>query len=126
MESNHSRASKSLLIGWGYSRAVSFASNGYPREAAFARYMLNPGESFEKGLRRVPLDDDVHDRVDSAVSSMKPHKPIQHTVLCLAYIGSLTDHEIGERMKLSRSTVRGYRESAESWVESRLAELLEY
>lgn len=110
----------SLLASWGIDKRVSWATNGYPSSCTFARFMVNPGEAAEKGLRHVPLSTDLHNQVDAAVSSMKPRKPEHYKIVCYAYIGRMADHVIGERLGLSRSSVRGLRMAAEAWVESRL------
>lgn len=114
-----------LLRSWGTGKRLNRAPNGYPAQTNFARFMLNPGDNNRPGERAVPLSDDLHISVDGAVSSMKLRKPLHFDVICRSYIGQQSDHEIGESIRKSRSTVRMVRESAEAWVESRLVDCMD-
>lgn len=111
---------KDTLAGWGTERALDKATNGYPGQATFARFIVNRGDSLERSTLPVGLPDDIHNMVDRAVSSMAVKKPTHHAIICYAYIGRLPDYTIAEIVRLSRSSVRTMREAGEAWVESRL------
>jgi hypothetical protein len=111
---------KDTLASWGIEKAMDKPANGYPHQSAFARFIVNRGDSADKSTLPVGLPDDIHGLVDAAVSSLAVKKPTYHEVICRAYITRLPDHTIAELMRSSRSSVRTMREAGEAWVESRL------
>ena len=111
---------KDTLAGWGVDKDLHRATNGYPKQAAFARFIVNRGDTVDRSSLPSGLPDDIHNMVDAAVSSLAVKKPMHHEVICYAYITRLPDHTIAERLRLSRSSIRTLREAGEAWVESRL------
>lgn len=111
---------KDTLSAWGVDKDLHRATNGYPKQAAFARFIVNRGDTVDRSSLPVGLPDDIHNMVDAAVSSMAVKKPTHYEVICYAYITRLPDHTIGEKVRQSRSSVRTLREAGEAWVESRL------
>ena len=118
MESTYKLATKQKLRGWGCGKRIHQPPNDLPTQSAFARFIVNAGDS--TAGRAAPLPDDIHAIVDAGVSSMAVPKPSHHEVICRAYIYKQPDHKIAEEMGKSRSTIRALREEGEVWVESRL------
>lgn len=109
-----------ILMAWGKGKAMGAAENGYPSQAPFARFMLNPGDSAEKASFSPLLDPDQHCRVDAVVSEMRYRKPHHFEIICMAYIQRKRDAAIAKAKRESRSSIRNARENAEFWIDGRL------
>ena len=111
---------KDDLVGWAKGKAMNKAENGYPSQSAFARYMINPGDSAEVARSTPALGIDLHLKMDAVVSELGRNKPSHFEIICLSYLSCKPDAVIGRKMKMSRSSVRSMRENAEFWIEGRL------
>lgn len=116
-------AIQDTLIAWAKGKALNEAQNGYPRQSAFARYMLNPGDTADKANAVDPLGIDDHIRVDAAVSELRLSKPVHFQVICLAYLCRKRDVSIARILRTSRSSARALRENAEYWIDGRLGDI---
>jgi len=108
------------LIAWGRGKAMDKPENGFPSQAPFARFIVNPGDGADIAREIPPLDLDEHCKVDAVVSEMSRKKPHHFEIICLAYIGRKRDMTIAGALHYSRSTVRAMRENAEFWIDGRL------
>lgn len=115
---------QTLLVAWGRSRLVNDPDLvGYPHKAAFAVLARQSGGW---ALGAAPLDEETHSLVDAAVSQLKIRNVDRHAALVAHYVYRLSDSRAARKLKVSRSTARDLRVSAEAWVEGRLLDMVDF
>ena len=112
MESNHSRATRSLLIEWARWRDYQSGEvKGFPGEVPFYRMMR--GSSVSGPL----ITDDTAERVDSAVSRLTNRCPDQGAVLTLYYRDYKSIPDICKSQKIGETRARELLRTAENAIE---------
>ncbi|MFT5766758.1 MAG: hypothetical protein ACI9DH_000577 [Halioglobus sp.] len=110
-----------LLTEWARWRQVNNGADvGYPHQTTFARFMKPTGGA---NVKPAIIDDEQAERVDRAVSRLKRRcddGDYRYEVLTDSYLLGKQDHIIGERLKMSRSSVVGIRRAAENFIEGRI------
>lgn len=98
------------LQAWGRMRPVNSPPNGYPTQTPFAR-LMGEGNVRASG---VPLERLF--QIDAAVGALTARSSQQRAILDYYYRHGLYDHQIAERMHISRSKVLGQRKIAENFI----------